>query len=53
MIGHGMTTQQIAKKLGLSPKTIDTYREHLKQKLKISNIAELVRHAVQWVLENR
>lgn len=53
MIGHGMTTQQIAKKLGLSPKTIDTYREHLKQKLKISNSAELVRHAVQWVLENR
>jgi DNA-binding CsgD family transcriptional regulator len=35
----------------LSSKTIDTYREHLKHKLRLANSAELVQHAVQWVLE--
>ncbi len=53
LIGQGLSTQQIARQLALSPKTIDTYREHLKHKLKVANSAELVRHAVQWVLENQ
>ena len=51
MIGKGMATKQIAARLGLSPKTIETYREHIKQKLNLSNATELTRHAVQWVLE--
>ncbi len=51
MIGKGLATKQIAARLGLSPKTIETYREHLKHKLKLSNATELTRNAVQWVLE--
>lgn len=51
MIGKGMATKQIAARLGLSPKTIETYREHIKQKLNLSNATELTRNAVQWVLE--
>jgi DNA-binding NarL/FixJ family response regulator len=51
MIGKGLATKQIAAKLGLSPKTIETYREHIKQKLSLSNSTELTRSAVQWVLE--
>jgi DNA-binding NarL/FixJ family response regulator len=51
MIGKGLSTKQIAGRLGLSPKTIETYREHIKQKLKLSNATELTRNAVQWVLE--
>jgi DNA-binding NarL/FixJ family response regulator len=51
MIGKGMSTKQIAARLGLSPKTIETYREHIKQKLNLSNATELTRNAVQWVLE--
>jgi len=51
MIGRGLATKQIAARLGLSPKTIETYREHIKQKLKLSNATELTRNAVQWVLE--
>jgi DNA-binding NarL/FixJ family response regulator len=51
MIGKGLSTKQIAARLGLSPKTIETYREHIKQKLKLSNATELTRNAVQWVLE--
>lgn len=51
-IGRGVTTRQIAAKLGLSPKTIETYRENIKCKLHLSNSTELTKHAVQWVLEN-
>ena len=51
MIGKGMTTKQIAGRLALSPKTIETYREHIKHKLNLSNATELTRNAVQWVLE--
>lgn len=51
LIGRGMITKQIAARLELSPKTVETYREHIKMKLNLSNGTELTRHAVQWVLE--
>lgn len=53
MIGQGKTTRQIAEDLHLSIKTVETYREHIKSKLKLDNAAELYRHAVQWVLEKK
>jgi DNA-binding NarL/FixJ family response regulator len=51
MIGQGLTVQQIAQRLHLSPKTVETHREKVKQKLNVKNSAELNRRAVQWVLE--
>jgi DNA-binding NarL/FixJ family response regulator len=48
LIGNGYSTRQIAQKLNLSSKTIDSYREHLKLKLNLASGAELVRHAIQW-----
>jgi DNA-binding NarL/FixJ family response regulator len=48
-IGNGYSTRQIAAKLNLSVKTIDSYREHLKIKLRLEKGADLVRHAIQWV----
>lgn len=51
LIGGGLTTRQIASKLFLSPKTVETYRESIKTKLGLSNSTQLVRHAVRWVLE--
>ena len=51
MIGQGLSTREIAKRLHLSPKTIETHREHLKTKLNLDNNNQLVRMAVQWVLE--
>jgi DNA-binding NarL/FixJ family response regulator len=48
LIGNGFTTQEIARRLKLSPKTIDSYREHLKIKLNLKNGAELLRHAIRW-----
>jgi DNA-binding NarL/FixJ family response regulator len=49
LIGQGLKTRQIAGKLSISPKTVDTYRAHLKEKLNLENGTELVRHALHWV----
>jgi DNA-binding NarL/FixJ family response regulator len=51
MIGKGLTSQEIARKLHLGVKTVDTYRSRIKQKLKLTNMAQLARDAAQWVLE--
>jgi len=48
-LGMGLSTSDIAAKLGLSVKTIETYRAHIKEKLKLKNATELVHHAVHWV----
>ncbi len=52
MIGKGSSTRDIAVKLHLSIKTIETHREHIKDKLGLKNGAELSCHAVKWVLES-
>ncbi|MBI1850262.1 MAG: response regulator transcription factor [Planctomycetes bacterium] len=52
LIGRALTTRQIAEKLHLSIKTIETHRERLKMKLKAKNAAELSRQAVAWTIEN-
>jgi len=51
LIGEGLTTRQIAEKLHLSPKTIETHREHIKTKLNLENNNQLVRYAAQWMIE--
>ncbi|MEO6875749.1 MAG: response regulator transcription factor [Opitutaceae bacterium] len=48
LIGNGFATREIAGRLHLSTKTIDTYREHLKIKLSLKSGAELVRQAILW-----
>lgn len=52
LIGEGVQTVQIAKRLKLSVKTIETYRDRIRQKLDLSNGTELARVATEWVLEN-
>lgn len=49
LIGEGYGTRQIAERLHLSIKTIETYRAHIKGKVSLSSAAELLRYAVQWV----
>jgi len=51
-IGRGVTTRQIAERLHLSVKTVETHRERIKTKLGLRNATELVRWSVQWVLEH-
>ncbi len=50
-LGEGLTTRQIADELHLSVKTIETYRESIKDKLGLESSNELLRYAVQWELE--
>jgi DNA-binding NarL/FixJ family response regulator len=50
LLGKGLGTSQIADKLCLSVKTIETYREHLKQKLNLASGQELLRYAIEWSL---
>jgi DNA-binding NarL/FixJ family response regulator len=49
LIGQGRCTREIAQQLHLSVKTIESHREHIKQKLALESGAELVRHATLWV----
>jgi DNA-binding NarL/FixJ family response regulator len=53
MIGHGLTTREIARRMYVSPKTVERYRENIKHKLHLESAIELVRCCTQWVLENR
>jgi DNA-binding NarL/FixJ family response regulator len=48
LIGDGLGTRRIAERLQLSVKTIESYRENLKQKLRFRDGAELVQQAIQW-----
>lgn len=52
MIGNGLTTPEIARKLHLGIKTVETHRRRIKDKLKLKNTAQLARDAAQWALEN-
>lgn len=51
-IGRGLTVNQIAEVLHLSPKTVETYRDRTKRKLNVRTSAELIRYAVKWVGEH-
>ena len=48
-IGKGHDVRQIAKLLHLSPKTVETHRAHIKEKLQLKNAREVARFALQWL----
>lgn len=52
LIGQGIGPGEIAKRLGLSVKTVETHREHIKTKLGLNNGRELVRHAMQYGMDH-
>ena len=53
LIGEGLSTAQIADKLELSPKTVESHRKTIKQKLNIDTSTQLSRRAFQWVMEKQ
>ena len=48
LIGQGYETRQIAKTLNVNIKTVQTYCTRIKDKLKFSTGAELLREAIRW-----
>lgn len=47
LIAYGHTSVEIARKLALSPRTIETHRAHIHKKLGLATRAELVRYALR------
>jgi DNA-binding NarL/FixJ family response regulator len=52
LIGNGLLTREIAVKLHVSVKTVETHRAHIKEKLDLHNATQLVQFCVRWVEEN-
>jgi DNA-binding NarL/FixJ family response regulator len=50
---EGVRAKEIAARLGLSPKTVDTYRSNLMRKLDIHDLAGLVKFAIERELTSR
>ncbi len=49
LVGEGHSTREIASRLSLSAKTIETHRLNMKDKLALNTAPELIRYAVNWV----
>jgi DNA-binding NarL/FixJ family response regulator len=47
LVAEGLTNQQIAEKLFISPRTVDTHRTNIMQKLDLHDVASLVRYAIK------
>lgn len=52
-IGEGLSHQNIADKLNLSIKTIESHVERIKNKLGLGSGRELLRRAMEWVIRNQ
>ncbi|KPJ98729.1 MAG: hypothetical protein AMK71_10960 [Nitrospira bacterium SG8_35_4] len=50
LFGQGLKTQQIAKELNLSVKTIETHIEHIKRKMNFNSLHELTTSAIRWAV---
>jgi DNA-binding NarL/FixJ family response regulator len=49
LIGKGHEVREISEALGVSPKTVETHRTNIKEKLRLKNARQVARLAVQWL----
>jgi DNA-binding NarL/FixJ family response regulator len=49
MIGQAHSHQEIAANLGISPRTVDAHRTHIREKLGLGDGNDLTRQAIRWV----
>lgn len=49
MTGEGMGTREIAERLNLSVKTVESYRRRVRAKLKLPSNPRLMQEAVRWI----
>lgn len=50
LIAEGVSTVNIAKRLSISPRTVESHRSNLMRKLGVSSMVDIVRHAVRLEL---
>ncbi len=48
LLGKGLKPSEVASELQLSVKTVETYRDQIKIKLKLANASELAQYAIAW-----
>ena len=48
LMGQVLGNREIGERLHLSPKTVDSHRQHIKQKLHLRSMSELVKYAIRW-----
>lgn len=51
-VGQGLSPYEIAARMHISLKTLDTYRARIKRKLGLANASELIQHAVRWTVDD-
>ncbi len=47
LVADGYKNREVAEKLGISVKTVETHRANIMNKLALRNLAELIRYAIQ------
>jgi len=47
LVAEGKTSREIAERLSISPKTVDTYRSRLMSKIGVKNLVGLVKFAIR------
>ena len=52
LIGKGRDVREIADALAVSPKTVETHRTNIKEKLRLKNSRQVSRVALQWVTDH-
>ena len=53
LFGEGWSTEEVAQKLHISPKTVDVHRGKIKEKLGLTTTPEFLRFAIRWVQSQR
>jgi len=48
LTGHGLSTRQIAERLHIDVKTVETYRARIKEKLMLNDSSQLLQLAIKW-----
>lgn len=53
LIGAGHLTREIAVRMNLSVKTVETHRANIKAKIRLINSAQLVQFCIRWVEDSK
>ena len=53
LIGSGLATREVATRLNMSVKTVETHRAHIKTKIDLASASQLVQFCVRWVEDSK
>jgi DNA-binding NarL/FixJ family response regulator len=53
LTGQGLNTREIAKRLSIGVKTVETYRHRIREKLQLQHPRDLLRSAIAWTHQDK